>query len=106
MGTQLTNDIARIERSLKKTSTLAKTLSPEGMNITWKANHDPVTEADLALNELLHAELVRQDYGWLSEETADDKSRLVKRKVWVVDPIDGTREFISGIPEWVVRTGR
>ncbi len=43
--------------------------------------------------------------GWLSEESADDRSRLAARRVWVVDPIDGTREFVEGIPEWCVSIG-
>jgi myo-inositol-1(or 4)-monophosphatase len=44
----------------------------------------------------------RRDYGWLSEETADDRSRLTARRSFVVDPIDGTRAFIKGRPEFVV----
>lgn len=58
----------------------------------------PVTEADLAIDRMLHGELLtmRPDYGWLSEETEDDTARLSKERVFIVDPIDGTRAFIAG----------
>jgi myo-inositol-1(or 4)-monophosphatase len=46
--------------------------------------------------------LLREDEGWLSEESADNPSRLNKNRVWVVDPLDGTREFVTGIPEFCV----
>jgi myo-inositol-1(or 4)-monophosphatase len=68
----------------------------------YKAGLDPVTEADLALNALLHRELLRDGEGWLSEESTDDLSRLQKRHVWIVDPLDGTREFVAGVPEFCV----
>ena len=58
----------------------------------------PVTEADLAVNEMLQRELraARPDYGWLSEETEDGPDRLTANRVFIVDPIDGTRAFIEG----------
>ena len=57
----------------------------------------PVSEADLAVNELLETELrgARPDYGWLSEESADNPSRLTRKRVFIVDPIDGTRAFLN-----------
>ena len=57
-------------------------------------------EADAALRE--HLSGAFPDYGWLSEETADNPARLSRRRVWIVDPLDGTKEFIKGIPEFVV----
>ncbi len=62
----------------------------------------PVTEADLAVNEhMAHALGTAQpDYGWLSEETEDDTSRLNTSRQFVVDPIDGTRAFIEGSKNW------
>jgi myo-inositol-1(or 4)-monophosphatase len=72
----------------------------------WSKAHDntPVTEADIAVNDLLHARLggARPDYGWLSEETEDDSSRLTQPLVWVVDPIDGTRAFAKGHPHFAI----
>ncbi|THD76699.1 3'(2'),5'-bisphosphate nucleotidase CysQ [Thalassobius vesicularis] len=62
----------------------------------------PVTEADLAVNEMLHRELAaaRPDYGWLSEETEDSNVRLGHDRIFIVDPIDGTRSFIEGADTW------
>lgn len=62
----------------------------------------PVTEADHQVNRVLREALVRDGEGWLSEETVDDRERLGKRRVWIVDPLDGTKEFVAGIPEWCV----
>ncbi len=62
----------------------------------------PVTEADLAVNDFLFDYLrgARPDYGWLSEETEDDSDRLTRERVFVVDPIDGTRSFADGARTW------
>lgn len=72
---------------------------------TWhKDNASPVSDADLAVDSLLRERLLRAtpDYGWLSEETEDDPARLSSQRVWIVDPIDGTRAFIAGRPDWTV----
>jgi myo-inositol-1(or 4)-monophosphatase len=72
---------------------------------TWrKADGSPVTNADLATDELLKTRLraARPDYGWLSEETVDDRSRFQAAKLFVVDPIDGTSAFAKGRPWWTV----
>src|SRR5438046_1303186 len=63
-----------------------------------------VSEADFAVDRLLIERLrsSRPEYGWLSEETADNPERLPKRRIFVVDPIDGTRAFLSGRSEWCV----
>jgi len=65
----------------------------------------PVTEADLLVNRVLREVLLQDGEGWLSEESVDDFRRLNKHRVWVVDPLDGTREFVAGIPEWCVSVG-
>ena len=54
---------------------------------------------------MLRQNLLRDGEGWLSEESVDDLSRLEKSRVWVVDPLDGTREFVKGIPEFCVSIG-
>lgn len=72
---------------------------------TRKAGGDPVTEADLAVDAVLRESLPRPGEGWLSEETADSVDRLSASTVWIVDPLDGTREFVEGIPEWCVSIG-
>lgn len=62
----------------------------------------PVTEADLAVNAMLEDKLrsARPDYGWLSEESTDTAARLRKERVFIVDPIDGTRSYIEGSGTW------
>tara|TARA_R100000322_G_scaffold94439_10_gene59196 strand:+ start:2792 stop:3568 length:777 start_codon:yes stop_codon:yes gene_type:complete len=71
---------------------------------TWDKSGDqgPVTEADLAVDEMLKDRLrtARPDYGWLSEETPDATDRLDTDRVFIIDPIDGTRAFIEGNPTW------
>ncbi|MGH9642669.1 MAG: 3'(2'),5'-bisphosphate nucleotidase CysQ, partial [Terriglobales bacterium] len=61
-----------------------------------------VTEVDKTVDAVLRDQLLRDDEGWLSEESVDDSSRLGKKRVWIVDPLDGTREFVAGIPEFCV----
>lgn len=71
---------------------------------SWDKPDDagPVTEADLAVNEMLedHLRGARPDYGWLSEESLDEGDRLKDEKIFIVDPIDGTRSFIEGSGTW------
>lgn len=69
-----------------------------------KSGGSPVSEADLAVDRHLRARLIgeRPDYGWLSEETADNPDRLKRSRVFVVDPIDGTRAFLEGDVQWTV----
>ena len=72
---------------------------------TWeKAPGNPVCAADLAVDAFLRRELGRllPSAGWLSEETADDPARLERGLIWLVDPIDGTRDFIRGRRGWAV----
>ena len=72
--------------------------------IKEKGYHNPVTTADNEADTYLKSTLMsaRPQYGWLSEETVDSKNRLNKEKVWIVDPLDGTKEFIEGVPQFVV----
>ena len=72
--------------------------------VTDKKPDNPVTDADLAADTLLREQLVARlpKAGWLSEETVDKPERLDKKHVWVVDPLDGTKEFVMGIPEFSV----
>ncbi|MFM9972960.1 MAG: 3'(2'),5'-bisphosphate nucleotidase CysQ [Beijerinckiaceae bacterium] len=72
--------------------------------ITYKDGNSPVSEADIAANDILERMLraARPDHAWVSEETLDDETRLAARRLFVVDPIDGTRAFIAGKLEWCV----
>ena len=68
---------------------------------SWeKRAGDPVSEADIAVDDLLRARLARPrpGYGWLSEESEDDRARLAADRVWIVDPIDGTSAFLEAAP--------
>ncbi len=75
--------------------------------ITDKGYHNPVTTADLEADTHLKEVLTNAypEYGWLSEETVDSPVRLNKDRVWVVDPLDGTKEFVEGVPHFVVSVG-
>lgn len=72
--------------------------------VSEKAPDNPVTDADLAADTYLkqHLQFLLPEAGWLSEETADNADRLRKEQCWVVDPLDGTKEFVMGIPEFSV----
>ena len=94
--------VRRIENALQAARHILGAFTPGAIEAEYKAGHDPVTEADRAVDAVLRQELLRQGEGWLSEESVDDLSRLEKERVWVVDPLDGTREFVAGIPEFCV----
>jgi myo-inositol-1(or 4)-monophosphatase len=70
----------------------------------YKDRGSPVTEADIAVDAFLKVRLSEAvpQAGWLSEETADHPGRLDRSLVWIVDPIDGTRAFMSGHPDWSI----
>jgi myo-inositol-1(or 4)-monophosphatase len=97
--------LKRIQAALEASRHVFSRFTPGAIETEYKVGHDPVTEADRALDAVLRRELLRENEGWLSEESADDPIRLQKSRVWVVDPLDGTREFVSGIPEFCVSIG-
>ena len=99
------DDVARIEAALDVAAAALEPFTPGAIEARMKSGDDPVTAADLAVNEALLAMLPRPGEGWFSEETADDAARLGCERVWIVDPVDGTREFVAGIPEWCVSIG-
>jgi myo-inositol-1(or 4)-monophosphatase len=92
--------LERIQSAIEAARPVFARFTPGEIAAEYKSGYDPVTEADRALDKVLHAHLLRSGEGWLSEETADDRSRLGFDRVWVVDPLDGTREFVAGIPEF------
>lgn len=95
-------DLYRIQQALEAAREALAEFTPGRIASRKKSGGDPVTEADVLLDRTLKDVLLRNGEGWLSEETVDDQSRLMKERVWIVDPLDGTREFIEGIPEWCI----
>jgi myo-inositol-1(or 4)-monophosphatase len=92
--------VQRIQSALDAARVVFQRFTLGAIEAEYKAGHDPVTEADRAVDAVLRKELLREGEGWLSEESVDDFTRLKKSRVWVVDPLDGTREFVAGIPEF------
>lgn len=101
---EYTQDLDIMKKLAREGGALARRLASEGLKSWDKNPGDPVSEADLAVNSLLKEGLLahRPDYGWLSEESQDDETRLTKDRLWVVDPIDGTRAFIQDKPEYTI----
>jgi myo-inositol-1(or 4)-monophosphatase len=97
--------LERIQAALEASRAVFARFTPGAIETEYKIGHDPVTEADRALDAVLRKELLREGEGWLSEESVDDPIRLQRSQVWVVDPLDGTREFVKGIPEFCVSIG-
>jgi myo-inositol-1(or 4)-monophosphatase len=97
-------DLALLGDAAREAGALALSMRAQGLKIWSKSEGSPVTDADMATDDLLKTRLLdaRPDYGWLSEETADDPARLKKRRLFVVDPIDGTAAFMKGRPWWTV----
>ncbi len=92
--------LSRILAAMTAAQEALRPYAPGAIAVERKAFGDIVTAADRAVNVALRSSLLRVDEGWLSEESADDLSRLDLPRLWIVDPIDGTREFVEGIPEW------
>lgn len=102
--TEYPDDLALIRDAALAAGRLAVHERGRGLKIWSKSGGSPVTSADLAVDKLLRDTLMtaRPDYGWLSEETADNASRLSKRRIFVVDPIDGTVAYMKGKPWWCI----
>lgn len=105
----LTHDSSARDRDLlaatvREAGALALSMFRTDLKTWTKGASSPVSEADMAVNDLIERSLrqATPDYGWLSEESADDTVRLAKRRVWIVDPIDGTRSYLAGRDDWCV----
>jgi myo-inositol-1(or 4)-monophosphatase len=100
----LARDAALLTDTVREAGALALSLFRTELKNWTKGASSPVSEADIAVNDLLEKRLrsATPDYGWLSEESVDDESRLEKRLVWIVDPIDGTRGYLAGREDWCV----
>jgi myo-inositol-1(or 4)-monophosphatase len=99
-------DLARIHEAIMAAAGAIQPFTSGDVEFEIKAERgDPLTAADEAADRVLREMLPAKGEGWLSEESIDDPVRLRCRRVWVVDPIDGTQEFVDGIPEWCISVG-
>ena len=100
-------DRSRLEAIVREAGRIAHSRWPGAGHAlaSWdKTPGNPVSEADLEVDRFLKRELgaLLPSAGWLSEETADDKGRTTSDLIWLVDPIDGTRDFVAGRSGWAV----
>ena len=95
-------DLDRIVRALEAGGKIYRSRSWETIRVDKKSGGDPVTDAEREVNQLLFEILVQDGEGWLSEESADNEERLKRSRVWLVDPLDGTKEYVTRIPEWCI----
>jgi len=100
----LARDAALLTETVREAGLLAKSMFRTELKNWVKGASSPVSEADIAVNDLLEKRLreAAPGYGWLSEESADDASRLGRKYTWIVDPIDGTRSYLAGRDDWCV----
>jgi myo-inositol-1(or 4)-monophosphatase len=98
------HELSVAEEAARAAGAIIRDYYEGAIEVREKSHDNPVTEADVRANECIHRAIQRAfpDDGWLSEETADSQERLTKRRVWIVDPLDGTKEFIQHIPELCV----
>ena len=99
------DDLTLLAEAARRAGRLAAQMQGQGVR-SWEkpGGAGPVSEADIAVDAALREDLLgaRPDYGWLSEETEDDPARLARERVFIVDPIDGTRNFIDGGRTWAL----
>lgn len=96
------SDLALLEEAAREAGEIARGFWRDDPQVWDKGGDDPVSEADFAVDTHLRQRLLaaRPDYGWVSEETEDNPERLDASRVFIVDPIDGTRSFVAGEKTW------
>ena len=102
------NDLHLLQEVVTEAASIAyRHFGSKSLKVWDKSIDNPVSEADLEVNEYMRRKLMsaRPAYGWLSEETTLSDHRRDQDKVWVLDPIDGTKAFISGSPFWCIGAG-
>ena len=97
-------ELVLLREAAREAGAIAMRFFGANPQVWMKEGASPVSEADYAADTFLRETLLaaRPGYGWLSEETADDRARLSARRTFVVDPIDGTRGFLQGLDTWCV----
>ncbi len=101
----MNNLIQEVTRIAKKAGEKVLFYYDKDYEVVDKGGDSPLTQADLASNEYILSELEKYGYGILSEEKADDAKRLSKDSVWIVDPMDGTKDFINKTGEFTIMIG-
>ncbi len=101
-------DLALVTEVALEAGRLSLQWLARGAKVWEKSPNNPVTEADIAVNNLIRERLdaERPDYGWLSEETRDNPANRTQERTFVVDPIDGTKAFVKGEPGFCVSIAR
>jgi len=95
----------RIELALRAATETARQCMRGPFQVHDNAGRDVTTEVDCRISQVLRERLLEPGEGWLCEEDPDDQTRLARSIVWIVDPLDGTREFVDGVPEWCISVG-
>ncbi|HKY72680.1 MAG TPA: 3'(2'),5'-bisphosphate nucleotidase CysQ [Nitrospira sp.] len=100
-------ELAHLTTTIREAGQRARDLARKGFDVHTKKDRSPVTTADLEVNRILREmqETHFADDGWLSEESPDDSARLSKTRVWIVDPIDGTKAYVNKLPEYCISVG-
>lgn len=96
--------VEQLADAVREAGALALRTFQQPLRQWTKGKSSPVSDADIAVDEFLRQRLagLTPGYGWLSEETEDDPARLDSEYVWIVDPIDGTRAYLAGQPDWTI----
>jgi myo-inositol-1(or 4)-monophosphatase len=96
------SDLPLLESAVREAGSMALALLKQGITVWNKPDGSVLTDGDLVIDEFLKSTLTkaRPGYGWLSEESPDDPARLAAQRIWIVDPIDGTRSYSKGGSSW------
>ncbi len=97
-------ELDQLVATIKRAGDRARELAERGFEVHRKKDGSPVTTADFEVNRIFHEMQQRRfpNDGWLSEETPDDPDRLEKTRVWIIDPIDGTKAYVNRLPEYCI----
>jgi myo-inositol-1(or 4)-monophosphatase len=97
-------ELAALIESIRTAGAKVREMVRVGFDVQTKPDRSPVTTVDHEVNSILH-DMQRREFpqdGWLSEESPDDPARLTNTRVWVVDPIDGTKALVNRMPEFCI----
>ena len=95
--------VGRIKAALAATNSVARNLASREVEDGRRT--ETIKNAERQISDVLRQTLLQEGEGWLCEEDADDHARLDCEVAWVIDPVDGTQEFITGVPEWSISVG-